>query len=103
MIDQNFEKIKRIVSDLLPESEVVLFGSRARQTNRDDSDYDLLILIEKDVDGREKMHLRTRVRMALGKLKIYADVLVQSKSEARLKKELPGHIIRRALTEGIQL
>jgi len=103
MIDPNFETIKRVVFEILPGSEVVLFGSRARQTHTEDSDYDLLILIENEMLPREKMQFRTRVRLALGKLKIYADVLLQSKSEAKIKKELPGNIIRRAMLEGHQL
>jgi len=103
MKDPNFEIIKRIVFDMLPGSEVVLFGSRARETNREDSDYDLLILIDNDILPREKMGFRTKIRIALGKLKIYADVLIQSKREVKIKKELPGHIIRRAILEGHQL
>ncbi len=97
---KNLKIIKNIVLEILPGSEVVLFGSRARQTNRNDSDYDLLILIDEEMSPKDKMPLRTRVRMELGKLKIYADILLQSKKEASLKKELPGHIIRHALMEG---
>ena len=40
--------IKESVNELLPESSILLFGSRARHDNTDESDYDLMI-ITKDI------------------------------------------------------
>ena len=46
--------IKKLGKEILPEgSEIILFGSRARKTARDDSDWDLHIL----VPGPEKLSL----------------------------------------------
>ena len=39
------QKIKTSVKEVDPQSEVVLFGSRARGEQRSDSDWDILILI----------------------------------------------------------
>ncbi len=42
------DRIKRIVLDKDPSAKVYLYGSRARGTMKDDSDWDLLILLNKD-------------------------------------------------------
>ena len=41
-------KIKEAVSDLQPEAEVILYGSRARGTSTAGSDWDLLLLVPRD-------------------------------------------------------
>ena len=42
------DRIKRIVLDRDPSAKVYLYGSRARGTMRPDSDWDLLILLNKE-------------------------------------------------------
>jgi predicted nucleotidyltransferase len=42
------DRIKGIVLDKYPEAKVYLYGSRARGTMKADSDWDLLILLNKD-------------------------------------------------------
>jgi predicted nucleotidyltransferase len=42
------DRIKQIILDQEPTAKVYLFGSRARGTMKSDSDWDLLILINKD-------------------------------------------------------
>jgi predicted nucleotidyltransferase len=41
-------QIKRIVKDKEPSAKIYLYGSRSRGTAKDDSDWDLLILLNKD-------------------------------------------------------
>lgn len=41
-------QIKRIVKDREPTAKIYLYGSRSRGTANDDSDWDLLILLNKD-------------------------------------------------------
>ncbi|NBW38059.1 MAG: nucleotidyltransferase domain-containing protein [Cytophagia bacterium] len=42
------DRIKHIIEDIYPSAKVYLYGSRARGTMRSDSDWDLLILLDKD-------------------------------------------------------
>lgn len=42
-------QVKRRVHDIDPKAKIFLFGSRARDNNREDSDWDFLILTEKPV------------------------------------------------------
>ena len=38
-------ELKRLVQEVYPESIVYFYGSRANQTNREDSDYDVLVIL----------------------------------------------------------
>ena len=48
--EEILSRIKRSVNEIDPQSEIILFGSKARGDDRDDSDWDLLILIPSQVD-----------------------------------------------------
>lgn len=41
-------EIKRTLQRVAPDAKAVLFGSRARNDAREDSDWDILILVDKD-------------------------------------------------------
>lgn len=41
------KRIKQIVLDRAPKAKIYLYGSRARGTSRNDSDWDILILLKK--------------------------------------------------------
>ncbi|MDR0370623.1 MAG: nucleotidyltransferase domain-containing protein [Prevotellaceae bacterium] len=47
MNQQIFEEIKSLKRRLLPDEKVILFGSRARGDERKESDWDLLILLNR--------------------------------------------------------
>lgn len=102
-MQSELEKIKSIVVGLIPNSRVILFGSRSRNTHDEQSDYDIMVVTEKDYDGKTKLQLRTSLFKLLGKARIPSDVLLNSEKELLIKKELPGNIVRTVLTEGIVL
>ncbi|MDB5191365.1 MAG: polymerase subunit beta [Segetibacter sp.] len=53
--DQILQEIKQAVLSVDPQAEVVLFGSRARGDYREESDWDVLVLVEKEQnDWRHK-------------------------------------------------
>ncbi len=53
MNTQIFEQIRQLKRQILPNERVILFGSQARGDARRDSDWDLLVLIDKDKKTRE--------------------------------------------------
>jgi predicted nucleotidyltransferase len=97
------ETIKSTVRGHIPDAEVSLFGSRARNTADPDSDYDILVITNKELSPKEKIPLKTAIRKDLLKSDIRTDILIQSSKEIRKKKLLPGHIIKNILKESILL
>jgi len=95
--------IRRIINTIIPDSKIILFGSRARRDNNQESDYDLLVITRDVFDLQEKRTLRSLIRKELAKSKIPADVLIQSEDEINLKKEITGHILKKVLQEGVAL
>lgn len=99
-----YEQIKTVVRSFFPEARVLLFGSRARKDSRSDSDFDLLVIIEKTLPVRDKMSWRSKINKALVEtLHLPFDVLLNSQDEVDEKKELPGHVVRWAVKEGVIL
>lgn len=101
--NQIVENIKTTAHEYLPDAEVLLFGSRARNEGRSDSDYDILLITKNNLSPKEKLPIITKIRKALLSLEIRSDILIQSKSEVDKKKDLPGHIVRRILREAMLL
>jgi predicted nucleotidyltransferase len=101
--DNALSTIKGTVLSVVPGARVLLFGSRARGEASPASDYDLLVVLERPLDVKSKFALRTHLRKLLLEKGIRSDVLVQSDEEIQRKRQLPGHIVRSALREGVPL
>ena len=96
--------IKQTVLSVLPNAKVLLFGSRAKGNYTALSDYDFLVVTENDLPLNEKRDFAGKIRRALiALLNAPVDVLINSREEISKKKLLPGHVIKQALNEGIEL
>lgn len=99
-----FVSIKTVVLSVLPDARVFLFGSRARGDFNRHSDYDVLVITKENIELRKKLNFRGEINKALVKvLRAPVDVLLNSEEEILLKKTLPGHVIKWALNEGVEL
>jgi len=96
-------EIKHLIQEILPLSQVILFGSRARRMHLPESDYDILVIIDSYLSPSEKMPIRTKIRKLLLSKGIFSDILIQSKLEVKTKSILPGHIIKTIMQEGVVL
>jgi excisionase family DNA binding protein len=76
--------VGRIVRVVNP-AKIVLFGSRARGDAREDSDYDLLVIVDAATDRRA---LRIAIRRSFDDLAVAADVVVATTEEA--SGRIPG-------------
>ena len=101
--DNTLATIGEVARSVLPGAQILLFGSHARDQAGPDSDYDILIITDRPLDIRTKFALRTHIRKQLLDHGIRCDVLIQSDEEIQRKKNLPGHVVRSALREGVPL
>jgi predicted nucleotidyltransferase len=101
--NENIKIIKLIAHQYLPEAQVLLFGSRARNESRIDSDYDILLNINQTLAPKEKIPFISKIRKSLLHYEILSDVIIQSKGEIEKNKNLPGHFVRSILKEAITL
>lgn len=88
--------VGRIVR-LVDPVRIVLFGSRARGDVREDSDYDILVILD-EVENRRAM--RIRIRGALDDLPIAKDVIVATADEVAGHHGRPWGVLHWALAEG---
>ena len=101
--DNSLATIGEVARAVFPGARILLFGSHARGQAGPESDYDILIIVDRPLDIRAKLALRTHIRKQLLDRGIRCDVLIQSDEEVQRKKDLPGHVVRSALREGVPL
>jgi predicted nucleotidyltransferase len=89
-ISSDIETIKQIILANVPDVEdIVLFGSYARGTATQDSDMDFIVLINCDLDRKEKLDLLAIVRRAIARLRYNADILIKNKNTYLKEIKLP--------------
>jgi len=90
------EVVDRIVQKFHP-VKIILFGSWARGSAREDSDLDLLVVLPK-VEHKRKAAIE--VLRVLNGLPITKDVVVTTPKEIKERGQVVGNILRPALEEG---
>lgn len=85
------------LADAAPGARVILFGSHARGNAGPRSDLDFLV-VEPSVEDRAGESVR--LRRALQGLRLFADIIVISESDAREWGGVRGSVIHAALSEG---
>jgi predicted nucleotidyltransferase len=99
MIDERtIAEAGRRLAEAAPGAEVILFGSWAREKDKDaGSDIDLLV-IEPEVDNPAEEAVR--LRRALRGLKAPIDVIVVGREVARRRAAVAGTVVERTMREG---
>jgi predicted nucleotidyltransferase len=82
-------------------SKCILFGSQARGDAGPDSDYDLLLITEKELSQEEKFTLMDTIRNFIAPYLIPVDIIVQSEKEVTRNRKFAGSLVKNALAEGI--
>jgi predicted nucleotidyltransferase len=59
--EELLERVKRAVSEMEPDAEIILYGSRAREDSQVQSDWDFLVLLDGPVDDERTDKIRHRL------------------------------------------
>ena len=95
--DKVDETVARIVQKCSPR-RVILFGSFARGETDRNSDLDLLVVTQQEVESPRRESVR--IRRALRGISMSMDILVVSESRLQALADAPGLIYREALRNG---
>ncbi len=101
------ELIKRVVLEEAGKlgvrvERIILFGSRARGDYREDSDYDILVVVSERLDWRVKRRLSLMIRRRLVReLGMPVDLVIVSLRYWEEYKDVPGTVLYPAEREGI--
>jgi uncharacterized protein len=101
--DENLEIIKEKILEIVPEAKIILFGSRAEGTNREDSDYDLLVQVPDPLSISRKKKLSVSIRRSIDFLEIPIDILINSIDEYKYKIDKNYYMIKEVDSKGIYL
>lgn len=102
MTDNNIQTIKTELAQLQPD-KIILFGSRAKGTSGIHSDYDVMLIFDRQMDRANRISIAAAARKILAKKMIDADILVKSLSEYERLKSQVGTVSRQVFLEGIAL
>ena len=92
--------VQAIVDEVDPE-QVILFGSRGRGEDRENSDVDLIV-VEAESFGPARSRHKELVRLyhALAGFHVPTDILVYSHEDVAYWRDSLNHVLARALREG---
>ncbi len=101
--DKNLLKIKETVKNVFPDCRIILFGSRSRNDFNSQSDYDILVIVNNNMEVKEKRYYANMIMDKLAEMEILTDVIVRTEKDIDYYKEKIGSITREAISEGISL
>lgn len=101
--DDNIKIIRRVIEQLTPGSEFILFGSRVSGKINDSSDYDIIISVSRSLTVTEKRSLSSIIRKQLAEYLIDSDVIVSDEAGLSNSLNKPGSIIKEALKQGVRI
>lgn len=102
------EEIKRIIKEELEGRglkiiRMLLFRSRAQGTYRPDSDWDILVVIDKRMNFMEKWEIIDAIKIRLARLGIPNDIILKSEEEIEESKDNVGKVTYHPIQEGIEI
>ena len=107
-MDNRVETAKKVITEELERAgikpvRILLFGSRAREDAEEDSDFDFLVVVDREIDREKKWEIILNIKRRLTKLKIPNDLIINSEKQVQETQNNVGYITYYALKEGLQV
>lgn len=94
---------KETVLSVVPDATIILYGSRARGDDRPDSDLDMLVLVDDDVDYPLVQKIRHRLYDIELENHIVISSIVRNENEWNSEKYEPLPLRKEIEKEGVEL
>lgn len=100
-MDKNIKNI--LLSELsnINYAKIILFGSRARGNQREDSDYDILVILNDELTIVQTRKIECQIRKVFALKLIDVDILVRTKDIINKYINVSGTVIYEAMKEGV--
>ncbi len=85
------DEIKKIVREVRPAAEILLYGSVAKGTQCPESDYDILVLTDEPLLKEEKCGIERQILALELTHDVVLSTIYHSQAEWRLRAALPFH------------
>ncbi len=100
--------IKEIIINVLRKhgmeiDKIILFGSRAKGQHKGESDWDVLVILKKDIDEKNRRAVFKEIIEKLSAFLIPCDIIIKTSKEIDFYKDFFGTVTFEALKEGIKL
>lgn len=92
-------RIVQVIAEVAQPERIILFGSRARGAARQDSDYDLLVVVRGAPNERQVSRRIYRTLLA-HEVNAAVDVIVVQAEKLEQHRDSPYYVYRQALREG---
>jgi len=102
VMDETLLKIRDVIVETVHPDKIILFGSRAKGTNRDDSDYDIFILKE-GIDNERDITRAARKALYNHNIIEDIDLLASSPDKFEKNKDNKYMIYKDVATQGVTL
>jgi len=104
----NVELIKDIINrhikrEGLSVKKIILFGSRAKGNWKEDSDWDLLILVDKEISFQKMKKISGDIQVSLAREKIPNDIIIRSDRDFAHSRKIISNISFYANKEGTEI
>ena len=103
MKEQNINLIKNKIYKYFPQCEIILFGSRATGNFNENSDYDILIIINKNLHIKKRRKFAHLIRKELAKFKLPVDIIIKNVKQIKKYNQNSGYIVDEAIINGIRI
>lgn len=100
--DKTLEKIKNIIISTVSPDRIVLFGSRTKQQNTKDSDYDILVL-KKNISNERIICRKINHALFKRKINVPVDIIALDTEKWEEKRKIKGLIFEEISESGIVL
>ena len=98
------ERISRTLQEYgINKYTIYLFGSRAKDKEKEGSDFDILIAVEKEISGQDAFKIYSKALWSLRGLRNSFDIIIKSKKDFDEEKNIAGALLNTIKKEVVVL